>query len=187
MAADENPQDLPEMAYSEPTSPPDADASYVIDDASPSENFQQKEMHDELERLRDLSGTQTNKYELPLPAEDPLFSLYLRSRSPSYSPAKGICDQNDDGSLPSQTVIPGDICLSTEEDIHLANSIDHDTPKPENVPIKTKKPRITLRIRQPEPRPKSKKLLRLSQPKQALAQESASRKPSVNDRKNRRT
>lgn len=59
-------------------------------------------MHDELERLRDLLGTKTNEYELSSPTEDPPFSLYLRSRSLSYSPATGIYDENNDyGSLPS--------------------------------------------------------------------------------------
>ena len=79
------------------------------------------------------------------------------------------------------------ICLSTAEDIHLTESIDYNTIKPENVSIKIKKPRITLRIRQLEPRPKPKKLLRLSQSKQALAQKSSPRKPGVNDRKKERT
>lgn len=184
-AADDNPQDLLELTHSEPTSPPDADESYMTTDISPSENF--------LERLNDLPETKTDECELPSLAHDALFSLYLRSRSPSCSLAKGICDNNNnnnnnnDGSLASQTVTLSDICLSTVEDIHLAESIDYDTIKPENVPVKTKKPRITLRIRQPEPRPEPKKLLRLSQPKQALAQKSSSRKPGVNNRKKRRT
>ncbi len=179
-AADDSPQDLPELTHSEPTSPPDADESYMTTDISPSENF--------LEPLKDLPETKIDGCELPSLAHDALFSLYLRTRSPSCSFAKGIWDNNNnDGSLASQTVTPSDICLSTVEDIHLAESIDHNTIKPENVSVKTKKPRITLRIRQPEPRPKSRKLLRLSQPKQALAQNSSPRKPGVNDRKKLRT
>lgn len=80
----------------------------------------------ELEWFKDLQETKSYVYELPPPAHNSLFSLYLRSQSPSRSSAKGICDndRDGDGSLPSQTVTPGDICLSTAEDIHLADSID---------------------------------------------------------------
>ena len=191
--ADNSPQDLPGLTHSEPTSPPDADESYVMGDITPTQNFQQKGMHDELEWSRDLPETKSDGSELHSPAEDALFSLYLRSRSSSCSSAKGFHDdddnnkKNNNGSLPSQTVAPSDICLSTAEDIYLADSIDHGTVKSKMVPIKTKKPRITLRIRQPEPRPKPKKLLRLSQPKQTLAQKSSRRKPGVKDHKKRRT
>ena len=164
---DDSPQNLPRLTHSKPTSPPDANKSYIIGDITPSENFEQKEIHDELDSSRDLPETKSDESELHSPAENALFSLYLRSRSSLYFSARGIYDDNDnnnnnDGSLLSQTVTPSDICLSTAEDIHLAESIDHDTIKPENVPVKTKKPRITLRIRQPEPRPKPKKLLRCS-------------------------
>lgn len=38
-------------------------------------------MDDELERLRDLLETISNRSELPSPAEDALFSLYSRPRS----------------------------------------------------------------------------------------------------------
>ena len=191
-AADDNPQDLPELTHSEPTSPPDADESYVMGDIIPTQNFQRKGIHNKLEWSRDLPETRSNGFELHSPAEDALFSLYLRSRSSSCSSAKDVDDDdnnnnnNNDGSLSSQTVTPGDICLSTAEDIYLADSIDHDIVKSKNIPIKIKKPRITLRIYQPEPRPKSKKLLRLSQPKQTLAQKSSHRKPGVKDRKKRR-
>ena len=97
------------------------------------------------------------------PTEDALFPLYLRCRSSSCSSAKGIHDDNKDnnssnGSLSLQTVTPGDACLSTAEDIYRADSIGHDTVKPNNVPVKTKKPRITLRIPQPDPRIKPKKV-----------------------------
>lgn len=139
-----------------------------------------------------MPETKSDGFELHSPAENPLFSLYLRSRSSSYSSAKDVHD-NDDGdnnnssssssnsdeSLSSQTVTLTDVCLFTAEGIYLADSIDYDIVKSKMVSIKTKKPCITLRIRQPDPRPKPKKLLRLSQPKQTLAQKPSRRKPGV--------
>ena len=109
---------------------------------SSSENF--------LERLNDLLETKTNECELPSLAHDALFSLYLRSRSLLYSLIKDICDNNNNNnnkSLASQTVTLSDIYLSTIKNIYLIESIDYNTIKPENVSIKIKKPRITLRIR----------------------------------------
>ena len=81
-AADNSPQDLPELTHSEPTSPLDTDESYMTTDISPSENF--------LEPLKDLPETKIDECELLSLAHDALFSLYLRTRSPSCSFAKRI-------------------------------------------------------------------------------------------------
>ena len=111
-----------------------------------SQNAVQKELHSELKWLSDLPETNIDEHESPLPGEDPLFSQYLRSRSPSYFSVQGIGGNHDsDGGTYSQTVAPGDICLCAEEDPYPADLIDQNTTKPENIPVKTNKPLITLR------------------------------------------
>lgn len=186
MPADENRQDLPELTHSGPTSPPDSDDLSLMDDCCPGETILHKELHDELEWLRDVPETVSDEYKPPLPREDALFSQYLRSRSPCSS-TKGIGDNNNDGGIHSHTATLSDVCLSTEENPHPADSIDHNTVQPKSVPIKAKQARITLRLRQPKPKSKPRTLLRLSQPKPALAQKPVRRvKQGVNDRRKRR-
>ena len=70
------------------------------------------------------------------------------------------------------TVAQSDVCLSVEEEPHLADLINQNSVTLENIPIKAKKPHITLQIRQPESRSKPKVMLRLSQPKPAIPQKS---------------
>jgi hypothetical protein len=117
--------------------------------------------------LKELPETNSDEHESPVFGEDALFSQYLLSRSPSCFSAQGMGSNHDsDGGIYSQRVTPVDICLCPEEDPHLADLIDPNTANPKNIPVKTNKPRMTLRIRQPKPGPKPKVLLRLSQPKQ---------------------
>ncbi len=183
----DSPHDLPELTHSGPASPPDSDHPSLMVDFGPGQTIQHKDLRDELDWLEDSPETTSDEYKLPMPGEDALFSRYLRSPSPSCSSTKGFGDNNN-GSIHSHTVTPSNICLSAKEDPHLAGLIDQNTVKPNAVPVKAKTPRITLRIRQPDPRPKPKLLLRLSQPKQALPQKSIRRvKPGVNDRRRRRT
>ena len=97
----------------------------------------------------------------------------VSSRSPSCFSVQGIGGHHDsDGGIYSQIVTTGDVCLCAEEDPYPADLIDQNTAKPENIPVKTNKPRITLRVRPPKPGPQPKVLLRLSQPKKAPAQRS---------------
>ncbi|KAL2050471.1 hypothetical protein ABVK25_009305 [Lepraria finkii] len=167
-------------------SPPDTDELYSMDDLCLSQDVLQKELYSELEWLRDLPETNTIEHEPPLPGADALFSQYLRSRSPSYFSAQGISGNHDsDRGIYSQSVTPSDICLCAEEDPYLADLINQNTVKPENIPVKTNKPRITLRIRQPQPGPKPKVLLQLSQPKQVPAQKSL--RQGIKNRRRRRT
>ncbi|KAK3167959.1 hypothetical protein OEA41_004405 [Lepraria neglecta] len=162
-ATTNDPQDLPELVYSESMSPPDTDELHSVDDLCLSQNVLQKELHSELKWLGDLPGTNTDEHESALPGEDALFSQYLRSRSPSYFSVQGIGGNHDsDGGIYSQTGTPGDICLCAEEDPYPADLIDQKTAKPENIPVKTNRPRIILRIRLSKPGPKPKVLLRLS-------------------------
>lgn len=135
--------------------------------------------------MRDLSEAKSNEDESQLPGEDVLFSQYLRSRSPSCFSAKGIGSNDNDGGIDSQTVTPGHLCLSIEEDLHPADLIDQNTAKPKTIPVNTSKPRIILRIRQPKPPPKPKVLLRLSQPKPAPAPRSVLQ--GIKNRRRRRT
>ena len=142
-----------------------------MDDLCLSQNFLQKELYSELKRLWDLPETNSDGYESPLPGEDSLFSQYLRSLSPSCFSAQGIGGNHDsDGRIHSQTATLSEICLCAEENPYPANSIDQNTAKPENILVKTNRPRVTLRIRLPKPGPRPKLLLRLSQPKPAQPQ-----------------
>ena len=158
VASDGDPQDLPELTHSGVTSPPGVDELCFINDMSPNEAFQEREQYDHMLRgSRDLPETTSNKYKTPLQDEG--------SRSPLCCSAKSVCQGIDNGGMHSHTATSGDICLSVKEDSHLSYSIDQNTVRPSNIPFKANMPRITLRIRQPEPRPKPKVLLRLSQPK----------------------
>jgi len=183
--ADVDPKDLPELTYSESMSPPNTEELHSIEDLCASEDVRQKELHDEVEWLRDLSEAKFDEDESQLPGEDSLFSQYLRSRSPSCFSAKGIGSTDNDGGIHSQTVTPGDICLSTEEDFHPADLMDQNTAKPKTIPVNTSTTRIILRIRQPKPPPKPKVLLRLSQPKRAPARRSVPQ--GMKNRRRRRT
>lgn len=122
MVGDGNPQDLPELTCSGATSPPDVNELSPMNNMSSSENSQRRELHDhQLEWLRNLPGTTSDKFMPSLQDEDALFSLYLRSQSPSCSSTKTIGhDNNNNQSIHSHTVAPSDICLSVEEDPHLA-------------------------------------------------------------------
>ena len=172
-AASNDLQDLPQLTYSESMSPPDTDELQPMDDLSLNQGVLQKELHSEPKWLRDLPETHTPGQKFPLPGEDALFSQYLRSQSPSYFSAQDIGDNyNSNEGIHSPTITPTDICLGAEEDSNPAALIDQNTATPENIPVKTNKLRITLRIRQPKPEPKPKVLLRLSQPKKAPAQRS---------------
>ena len=149
------------------------------------QNVLQKELHSELKWLRGLPETNPDEHNPPLPGEDVLFSQYLRSRSPSCFSAQGNASNHDsNGRIYSQTINPRNIYLCAEGP-YMADLIDQNTAKPENIPVKTTKPRITLRIRQPTPGPKPKVLLRLSQPKQVPAQRSL--RPGIKNRRRRRT
>ena len=151
---------LPELSLYHSTSSPDTDETYSLDGVGPYGNISPTRL---LEELESNTGKAQNL------DDDALFSQYLRSRSPSYFSAKGIGGNDNDGGIYLQTVTPGTICLSTEEDLHAVDSIDQNTAKPKSIPVNTSKPRIILRICQPKPPPKPKLLLRLSQPKRALA------------------
>lgn len=174
-------QDLPDLTHSGPSSTPDSDNFYLIDDSAPGETIHRKEVSDEAER-----SIHSGEYQDLVATEDALFSQYLCSRSPSYFPTEEFGD-NSDGSAHSTTVNLSRICLFAEEDPHRVGLIDQNTIESTDVPVKAKKPRIKLRLRQPEPRPKPKVLLRLSQPKQALPPKSVLRiKPDVKNRRRRR-
>ena len=150
-AAADDAQDLQELTHSGPTSPPDTDELFLTDEFRRDNILPNKPPYG---LGRTTTPSETDKPELLPPNEDALFSLYLRSPSPSCSYAEDIGDGNEDnnGGIHSQTVTPGDICLSTEEDPYLPDSIDHQTLNPQNVPVKTKKPRVTLRVGPPKPR-----------------------------------
>lgn len=142
---DDSPDKLPGLTHSDRTSP----------------NFDVLCL-DELEP-EDLPETKPNKCELPSPDDDiALFSQYIRSRSPSCFSTKDVENRNDK-STELETTLPGDICMPIEVEPFPAHSIDHNAVKAKDTPKKSKRPRITLRVRPPEVSPKRKILLRFSQ------------------------
>lgn len=140
--ADDTPQDLPELTYSEPTSPPNIDELY-------------------LDELKDLPATEPDKCEILSPNDDALFSQFLRFPSPPGFSAKGPGDNNH-GS--TKTVSPPETCL-IKNNSYSADHMDHNAVRPDDGSVKVK-PRITLRIKpQSESKPKPKITLRLGSQK----------------------
>ena len=74
MYTNDDPLNPTELAYSEWVSPPDTNELDLMDEWCLSQNFPQKELHRELERLWDLSETNSDGYESPLLCEDSFFS-----------------------------------------------------------------------------------------------------------------
>lgn len=173
----DSPCDLPELTC-EPTFPPNSEHLYLMDNFGPGQPTQYQDLHDELEWLKDSNST-TNEHKLPPPGEGASFSPYLGSQPPLCSSTKDF-DDNNDRSFNTNMVDPSNICLFADGRPQLAGSIVPNTAKPKDSPVKAKKPRITLRMPQREPRPNPKVSLRLSQPKQARAQRPIRRKPGVN-------
>lgn len=188
-SAGDDQEDLPGLTHSGTTSPPNSDPLSLADDGSPDETIRQTEVYGELAWARDLLETTSNEDKLSVPDDDALFSQFIYSRSPSCAPEQGTSDDNNnDESTSSHSMDPRDVCVYAEDDHHLAKSFDHHTVNSETIPIKAKKPRITLHLRGPNPKPRPKVLLRLSEPKQDLPQKPSRRtKPGVNNRRRRRT
>ncbi len=155
-------EDLPELTYSESMSPSNTKELHSIEDLCASEDVRQKELHNEIEWLRDLSKAKFDEDKSQLSGEDSLFSQYLRSRSSLCFFAKGIDSTDNDGEIHSQIVTHSDICLSIKENFHSANLMNRNTAKPKTILVNISTTRIILRIRQPKSLPKSKVLLRLS-------------------------
>jgi hypothetical protein len=106
------------------------------------------ELH-KLERIQDWSGIES-----PLPSNDDLFAQYLRSRSPSCSPAHSINGHRDCDVTSSGTHV------GVHRDVPSVDMINQNTAKLDSIPVKVNTPRIILRVSQPKPTPKV--LLRLN-------------------------
>lgn len=161
MNSDDDQYNLPSLVSNETDSVPDDIVLPSVDCLLSNEKIQTEEPQKELlaESEHDKRGSLSSQ-------EDALFSLYLRSRSPSHCFATEA--GNDYGSLHRQTVNPKDVCPFIEEDSPGKSSVDFDTARPNNIPTKAKKPRIILRVSKPEERPTHRTSLRLRQPKQQL-------------------
>lgn len=148
---------LPELSFDQSTPSANTDETCSLDGVSPQGNISYPHTLEELE----ANMAQTlNDYAL--------CSQFLRSPSPPNSHKEGDSGAIDNQiSLTQQTINPRDICLVTERDPHLAELIDENASKLETDHMQTKKPRITLLVRHPNPAPKPKVSLRLSQPKKA--------------------
>jgi hypothetical protein len=136
--------DLPRSAFGEPASIPDVDWSRL----------------DQFEQLEDPSENIPDECDPPPHAQDELFSLFLRSRSPSLFAANSLGDDND-GCTHSQSASFSDTRLSVVGPSCKADSPEHHIASPKAAP-KSQKPRITLQV--PESRGKPKISLRLRQP-----------------------
>ena len=112
------------MIYSESTLSLDTNKLFLIDELRRDNDLLNKSLY-ELRRI--ITPSEIDKLELLSPDDDVLFSLYLLSLSLSYSSIEDISDSNKDNSrgIHSQTVTPGDIYLSTEEDPYLLGSINY--------------------------------------------------------------
>ena len=102
-------------------------------------------------------------------ADDALFSEFLRSPSPPLSHT-GVEYSKDilQISILPQTIVPADICLSSDRDPHLADLAAEDVLdfKHKNVQT-TRKPCVTLHVRPTKAVAKRKVSLRLNPPKRA--------------------
>ena len=115
----------------------------------------------------DIDGIRSGQFDPSSPTKDSsLFSLYLRSRSPSCLSTNGPGDNND-GRIHSQSVSSSDTRLSIVGASCQADLPDHNAVSPKAAP-KSKKPRITLRVRPLESKSKPKISLRLRQPKSGV-------------------
>ena len=122
--------------------------------------------HDEPRWLGEVQEKILDTCESSLLSEDSLFSMYLRSRSSSSSPKEGMDENDSDVNKHSQTVTPSDLDLLPEEDAYLAAVIDNNTTKSNHKSRKARKPRIKLRVSQPEVNSKPRFMPQLSKPKQ---------------------
>ncbi len=94
LSAGDSPQDLRELTHSGPSSPPDSDDFYLIDDFDSGTTLHGMKVPDEAKRSINAA-----EYKDPVADEDALFLQYLRSRAPSCSSVKGINDDTRDGSI----------------------------------------------------------------------------------------
>lgn len=134
-STESSPQDLPELTYSEPTSPSDIDGLC-------------------LDWPVDRPETEPKTCEISSPDDDALFA---QSPSPPPSHAKRFGDDNH-GS--TKAVFPPEVCLIMDDSCS-ADLTNYNGVKPEEEVTKVK-PRITLRIKPPlESKPKPKITLRL--------------------------
>ena len=152
----------PELASSSSISLPHLDMLPVSDDLRSSRNEQRSQPHDESIWVDHLSATDVYVSIPRSPDESALFSQFLRSRSPSGSGDNTLDDYDENRASSPPTIAPQDMNLASEDRPQLATLLDHRTIDPET--FTRTKPRITLRLGQPNPHSRPQKL-RLSQPK----------------------
>ena len=150
---------LPELTY-EISLSPNSEDTYSLDGSSQFENTLP---------ICLLPGPNLDQDKVQMLDDDALFSVFLRSLSLSLSYTD--LEYSKDGpetSIPPQTIVPADICLSTERDPYLADLAAEDVLdfKHKNVQTK-KKPCMTLQVRPIKAASKPKVSLRLNPPKKA--------------------
>lgn len=119
-----------------------------------------------------LPGPNLDQDKVQMLDDDALFSAFLRSPSPSLSHTDVEYGQDDlQTSVPPQTIVPADVCLSTERDPHLADLAAEDVLDFKHRSVQTKKkPCVTLHVHPTKAASKPKVSLRLNPPKKAPKQ-----------------
>ena len=133
--------DLPELTHSGPATPPDIEQPCT-------------------DEFKDTSEIDTNKGRISLADDDALFSLYLRSRSPSCLSGKGEMEET----AALETLSSNKVGVPKVAEFDCIRSIEQDVIEPPKTLPKVKKPRIILQVRPPETKAKPKIILRLKQP-----------------------
>ena len=153
---------LPELTH-EISLSPDSEDTHSLDGFSQYENTSS---------IGPLPRPKVDQDKVQILDDDALLSEFLRSPSPSLSHTGMEYDKDDlQTIIPPQTIVPADVCLSTERDPHLADLAAEDVLdfQYENVQIK-RKPCVTLHVRPTKAASKRKVSLRLNPPKEAPKQ-----------------
>ena len=166
---------LPELSHDISLLSPDTDKTHSLDSFSQQENILTTNLIGEPELDQD---------KVQMLADDALFSEFLRS--PSLSICHIGADHGTDDlrtSIPPQTLVPTDVCLSPERDPHLANLATELVLDVKHKNIQTKRPYVTLHVRPTKTASKPKVSLRLNPPKRAPKPKSIRRGPKNHNRK----
>jgi len=163
----------------------DGDGFQPIDDIL---HIQQHMLPDRLEPEDSLPVVDDDDSQTSLLDDDALFSLFLRSRSPSSSGSENIDQSNHTISRALESIssdIPS-IHASAVTSTDLLDTTENGTIESGPIPV-TRKPRVTLRLRPPKEITKPKTKLRLTQPRVNKAKKPTCQKSTVKKQRRRKT
>ena len=166
---------LPELSHGISSLSPKTDETHSLDSFSQQENVLPTSLIGEPEL--DLDKVQ-------MLADDALFSEFLRSPSPPLCHiGVDLGQDNLRTSIPSETIVPADVCLSPERDPHLADLAPERVPDVKHKNLETKRPRMTFHVHPTKVASKPKVSLRLNPPKRAAKPISIRQGPKNRGRK----